>query len=371
MSLDSPMTDLAHLHTIVLAGGSGTRFWPASRRLLPKQLLSLAPAPSGSLIADTVRRLEPLCPPERVVVATGEHLVAATREALPWLAPEAFLGEPRAKNTAPCIAWATAVIARRDPEALVMVVPSDHHIGEPERFREVLTTAVHSAKIAITTIGIQPTRPDTGYGYIELGEAVGPSVFRVARFVEKPSRAVAEEYVRGGRHLWNSGMFFFRAAALLAALREFAPEVWAAIERIEAAARISAEAEASATREAFDAVPSISIDYAVMEKASPLHVVPGSFGWSDLGSWESAWELANKDAQGNTVSEQAVYVDARDNLVVDLSSASRDKVVALVGVEGLCVVQTEDALLVMPRERAQDVRKVVEALTLAERHDKI
>jgi mannose-1-phosphate guanylyltransferase len=196
-------------------------------------------------------------------------------------------------------------------------------------------------------------------------------VFHVARFVEKPNRALAEEYVRGGRHLWNSGMFFFRAGALLDAIREFAPEVWAAIARIEAAARISVEAEASATREAFDQVPSISIDYAVMEKASPLHVVPGSFGWSDLGSWESAWELATKDAQGNTVSEQAVYVDARDNLVVDLSSASRDKVVALVGVEGLCVVQTEDALLVMPRERAQDVRRVVEALTLAERHDKI
>jgi mannose-1-phosphate guanylyltransferase len=365
------MTDLAHLHTIVLAGGSGTRFWPASRRLLPKQLLALAPGPSSSLIADTVRRLEPLCPPERVVVATGAHLVDATREALPWLEAEAFLGEPRAKNTAPCIAWATAVIARRDPEAVVMVVPSDHHIGEHERFREVLRTAVASAQSAITTIGIHPTRPETGYGYIELGDAVGPSVFKVARFVEKPNRALAEEYVRGGRHLWNSGMFFFRAAALLDAVREFAPEIWAGIERIEAAARISVKAEALATAEAFELFPSISIDYAVMEKAAPLHVVPGSFGWSDLGSWESAWELSLKDEQGNSVTEHAVYVDARDNLVIDLSTARRDKVVALVGVEGLCVVQTEDALLVIPRERSQDVRRVVEALTLADRHDKI
>jgi len=365
------MTDLSHLHTIVLAGGSGTRFWPASRRLLPKQLLSLALGSNGSLIADTVRRIEPLCPAERVVVATGAHLLAATGEALPWLAPDAFLGEPRAKNTAPCIAWATAVIARRDPKAIVMVVPSDHHIGEPERFREALATALASAKVAITTIGIQPTRPETGYGYIELGEPAGPSVFRVARFVEKPNRALAEEYVQGGRHLWNSGMFFFRAAALLEAVREFAPEVWDGIAQIETAARISAEAEAGAMREAFELFPSVSIDYAVMEKASPLHVVPGDFGWSDLGSWESAWELSPKDEQGNSISEHGVYVDAHDNLVVDLSSARREKVIALVGVEGLCVVQTDDALLVIPRERSQDVRRVVEALTLAKRHDKI
>lgn len=365
------MTDLAHLYTIVLAGGSGTRFWPASRRLLPKQLLSLAPGSDESLIADTVRRIEPLCPSERVVVATGAHLVDATRAALPWLAHDAFLGEPRARNTAPCIAWATAVIARRDPDAIVMVVPSDHHIGEPERFREVLTAAVSSARSAITTVGIRPTRPDTGYGYIELGEALGSSVFQVARFVEKPNRERAEEYVNGGRHLWNSGMFFYRAQALLEAIRKLAPEVWAGVERIEGAAKISPQAEAHATREAFDAFPSVSIDVAVMERVKPLNVVPGSFGWSDLGSWESAWELASKDELGNSRHDRAVYVDARNNLIVDLTGGRHDKAVALVGVEGLCVVQTEDALLVIPRERSQDVRMVVDALTAAGRHDKL
>lgn len=367
----STMTELSHLHTIVLAGGSGTRFWPASRRSLPKQLLSLAPEPSGSLIADTVRRIEPLCPAERVLVATGAHLIEATRQALPWLPPQSFLGEPRAKNTAPCIAWATAVIARRDPQALVMVVPSDHHIGEPQQFLEVLKSAVDSSRAAITTVGLSPTRPDTGYGYIELGARLGPEVFQVARFVEKPNRALAEAYVSGGQHLWNSGMFFFRAQALLDAVRTFSPEVWAGVERIEAAAREGEAAEAVATREAFDAFPSISIDYAVMEKAAPLHVVRGSFGWSDLGSWESAWELAAKDPDGNSLIDHAVYVDSRNNLVVDLRGPSSDKVVALVGVEGLCVVQTEDALLVIPRERSQDVRRVVEALVQAQRHDKV
>ncbi|MFZ5892116.1 MAG: mannose-1-phosphate guanylyltransferase [Myxococcota bacterium] len=363
--------DTSHLYTIVLAGGSGTRFWPASRRALPKQLLALGKAPDSSLIAETVKRVEPLCPAERVVVATSTRLIDATRRALPALPNSSFLGEPAARNTAPCIAWATAVIARRDPQAFVMVLPSDHHIGEPERFRQVLLLALASAQSAITTVGIEPTRPDTGYGYIERGAAVSDGVYDVARFVEKPNRERAEEYLRGGRHLWNSGMFFFRATDLLAAVARFAPEIWANIERIEAAASRGAEAEAEATRAAFAAMPSISIDYAVMEKASPLRVVPGSFGWSDLGSWESAWELADKDAQGNSVTEHAVYVDARNNLVVDHSSRARDKVVALVGVENLCVVQTEDALLVIPRERSQDVRAIVEALEKANRHDKL
>jgi len=369
--MDQSRGEFPHLHTVVLAGGSGTRFWPASRRALPKQLLALGKAPDSSLIAETVRRVEPLCPPERVIVATSTRLIDATRRALPWLPEQAFLGEPVARNTAPCIAWATAVIARRDPEAVVMVLPSDHHIGEPERFRQVLASALRSASSAITTVGIEPTRPDTGYGYIERGAEVSPGLFDVARFVEKPSRERAEEYLRGGRHLWNSGMFFFRASALLEAVQRFAPEIWAGIERIEAAAKQGAQAETEATRAAFSAFPSISVDYAVMEKASPLRVVPGSFGWSDLGSWESAWELADRDELGNSVTEHAVYVDARNNLVVDHSSRARDKVVALVGVEGLCVVQTEDALLVIPRERSQDVRRIVEALEKANRHDKL
>ncbi|MGC4092506.1 MAG: mannose-1-phosphate guanylyltransferase [Polyangiaceae bacterium] len=363
--------EIPHLYTVVLAGGSGTRFWPASRRALPKQLLALGKAGGGSLIAETVSRVQPLCPTPRVLIATSTRLLDATRTALPQLAESSFLGEPLARNTAPCIAWATAVIARRDPNAIVMVLPSDHHIGEPERFRDVLRSAVESANSAITTVGIEPTRPDTGYGYIERGAAVKDSLFEVARFVEKPDRARAEEYLRGGKHLWNSGMFFFKAADLLAAVTRFAPEIAQGIEEIEAAAKLGAEAEVRATEAAFKAFPSISIDYAVMERASPLRVVPGSFGWSDLGSWESAWELAQKDAQGNSLSAQAVYVDARDNLVVDTRSNASGKVLALVGVEGLCVVQTDDALLVIPRDRSQDVRQVVEALEKSNRSEKL
>lgn len=358
----------AHLRAIILAGGAGTRFWPASRRSHPKQLLSFGRSGGSSLIAETLSRIERLCPPERVVIATGAHLVPATREALPSLPPAAFLGEPVARNTAACIAWATAVVARQDPEAIVLVLPSDHHIADVTEFQSVLTRALSSAASGtITTIGIQPTRPETGFGYIELGTALADGLFQVERFVEKPNRVRAEEYVAGKRHLWNSGMFFFRAATLLEAVRELVPQIWEGIQHIEAAARSGPEAEQRATSEAFAAFPSVSIDTAVMEKAK-LNVVPGSFGWSDLGSWESAWELSEKDAAGNTLSESALYVDARNNLVIDRSANPRDKVVALVGVEDLCVVQTDDALLVIPRERSQDVRAVVEALDRARRH---
>ena len=362
---------LQHLYTVVLAGGAGTRFWPASRRLRPKQLLALSGEGDSSLIAETVRRVEALCPPERVLIATGAHLIAATEQALPWLPKSSFLGEPQPKNTAPCIAWAAAVVARRDPDAYVMVLPSDHHVSQPERFREVLRQAVSSAASAITTVGIQPTRPETGYGYIEQGAKLPDAGFEVARFVEKPNRSKAEEYIASGRYLWNSGMFFFRAAELLDAVQRFVPEVWAGIQQIEAAARLGPAAEAEATRAAFQTMPSISIDYAVMEKVSKLHVIPGSFGWSDIGAWESAWELWPKDASGNSVNERAVYVDAKNNLVLDLRANKGEQVTALVGVENLVVVQTEDATLVIPRERSQDVRQVVEELTRRKWTEKI
>lgn len=361
---------IEHLHTVVLAGGAGTRFWPASRRALPKQLLPLTGEADGALIAQTVRRVEALCPPERVWIATGAHLLHATRQALPWLPERAFLGEPLARNTAPCIAWAAAVVARHDPEAIVMVLPSDHHISQPSEFREVLRRAVSSAASAITTVGIRPTRPETGFGYIELGAERSDGSYDVARFVEKPNRETATQYVESGRYLWNSGMFFFRASELLAAVERYAPQIASGIAEIEAAAKRGPEAEQAATRAAFEQFPSISIDYAVMEKVTPLRVVPGSFGWSDLGSWESAWELAKKDADGNSVQPQAVYVDARNNLVMDLRSGAQDKVLALVGVENLCVVQTDDALLVIPRERSQDVRRVVDALNTSNRQNK-
>jgi len=332
---------IPHLFTVVLAGGSGTRFWPASRAARPKQLLAIGPS-ELSLIASTVRRVEPLCDAEHTLIATGERLLEATRAALPWLPPESFMGEPVARNTAPCIAWATWEAARRDPDAVVMVLPSDHHVADEPAYRAALERAVAVARGgAIVTIGVEPTRPETGYGYIEAGDAIQDDVYRVARFVEKPDRARAE------------------ADVMLAAVRAHLPEVAAALDAL---AESPPDELLERTRTAFERFPSISIDYAVMEKAEDLAVVVASFGWNDLGSWQSAWELGAKDEHGNVAPPDAILADARGNLVRDLRTDRSGKLTALVGVEGLCVIQTDDALLVIPRELAQDVRKVVDEL---------
>lgn len=358
---------MSEVHAVIIAGGAGTRFWPASRVKRPKQLLSLAGAGDESLLAATVRRVRALCPPERVWVATGRHLLDATRAELPELSASTFLAEPVARNTAPCIGWAAATIARRDPDAIVMVLPADQHVADEPAFVRVLERAVGAARAgAITTIGLKPTRPETGYGYVECGEPIAEGVRGVARFVEKPDRARAEAYVASGRHLWNGGMFFFRASAMLDAIRAHLPELAAGLARLdEAAARGDEAAELDRT---FGTLPSISIDHGVMEKVAGLAVVEGDFGWSDVGSWESAWELAQKDDAGNAAPPGAVLVDAKRNLVRDLRKpGGADRVVALVGVDDLVVVETDDALLVMPRERAQDVKAVVDALKLASR----
>jgi mannose-1-phosphate guanylyltransferase len=358
------------VHFLILAGGSGTRFWPASRSTLPKQLLPLSgPSP---MIRETMARVLPLVGgPEQVLIAGGRATEAATRAALPEVPAANFLIEPAARNTAPCIAWAAEVVGRARPDALLVVLPSDHHVADPDEFRRVLSVAIGAAREGhIVTIGIRPTRPDTGFGYIELAAspsgAQGPSPFTkgasgptpVLRFVEKPNRAVAETFLAGGRHVWNAGMFIFRARDMMAAVRRHLPDAATLLD-----AFVDVPDSARALEESFPKMPSVSIDVGIMEKLGGeergLLVVPGDFGWSDVGSWQAAWELAEKTADDNTQVPALVAVDARRNHVV---ATSRKKVVALLGVEGLAVVETEDALLVMPLDRAQDVRAIVDAL---------
>ncbi len=341
-----------------MAGGAGTRFWPASRERLPKQFLPLGSDPDESLLAATVRRINPLVPNDRVWIATGAHLREPTYVALPDVPKVNVLAEPIARNTAPCIGWATWAIAQTDPDAVIMVLPSDHFITDEPGFRSVIARAlVPAAKGFLTTIGIVPTRPDTGYGYIELGEEIGNGDRRVARFVEKPNRQVAESYLAGGKHLWNAGMFFFTARAMKEAIATHLPELRESLDAVFAQGGGD-----DVVAKYFPTMPKISIDNGIMEKATNIAVVPGDFGWSDVGSWESAWELAHRDAQGNALPPGAIAIDSERNLVRDMGSAAGKRVFALVGVSDLVVVETDDAVLILPRSRAQDARMVVDQL---------
>jgi mannose-1-phosphate guanylyltransferase len=352
---------MPHLYAVIMAGGAGTRFWPASRSTRPKQLLPLAGRSGEPLIAASVRRILPICPPERVVVATARHLTAAMREALPNLPEANFLCEPVPRNTASCIGWATATLLRRDPEAQIMVLPSDHFIADEDAFRAALLRAVEASKSwPIATIGITPTRPETGYGYIEKGAPAGDGTFAVQQFIEKPDVERALAFVSSGKHLWNSGMFFFRAEAMMELIRSHLPALASGLRRIDSAAALGEEA--AEVENTFPSLPAISIDHGVMEKADRVAVVTGDFGWSDVGSWQSAWELGDKDATGNVAPPSALLVDASNNFVTDLGGESTRPMIALVGVENLVVVVTDDAILVIPRERAQDVRQVIDAL---------
>jgi mannose-1-phosphate guanylyltransferase len=347
------------LSALVLAGGSGTRFWPASRRARPKQLLALEG--DRTLLQATVDRLAPLVPPARVWVATTAALAASVRDQLPELPAGQVLVEPALRNTAPAIGFALGALPPEAAAGVVAVLPSDHRVGDGAAFRAALERAAAAAATddRVLALGVVPRWPETGFGYLELGPPApgGDGVRRVERFREKPDRATAEAWFASGRHLWNAGIFVSRAATLLAAIERHAPEIGrglAAIRRQPARAA-----------ELYAALPSISIDYAVMEKLEGLATLPLDCGWDDLGSWQALYELLAADAAGNRSRGAAVAVEARDNLLF----AADGGAIAALGVEGLIVVRTADAVLVAPRERAQEVRRLVDELERAGRGD--
>jgi len=336
------------LHAIILAGGSGTRFWPLSRAAKPKQFLALVTG--RALIAETFLRVEPLCGAAHTWVVCGAAHEGGVRALLPQLAPAHILVEPAARNTAPAIGLACIRAIAEDPDAVLAVLPSDHHIQAPEAFRAALQTAAKAAMGGeLVTIGIQPTRPETGYGYLKRGASAGEGVFRVEAFVEKPDVATAQRYLQDLAYSWNAGIFVFQASAMLAAIRRHLPALHEVLQSIAAGGSVAAE---------FPKAPSISIDYGVMEREPRIALVPGDFGWSDVGSFAALPEVRALDARGNAVAGDAIAIDC-DGCVV-LSQGER--LVAAVGVRDLCIVDSGDALLVVPRDRAQDVRAVVEEL---------
>jgi mannose-1-phosphate guanylyltransferase len=350
------MPNTSKAYAVIMAGGSGTRFWPLSRSARPKQLLALGPD-DRSLLRATAERVWDTLPAERTFVVTSEQLREQVAQELPELQPHQILAEPVGRNTAPCVGWAATHLKRLDEDAIMCVLPADHYIGDAEAYVDTLQRGLDAATHGdYVTIGIRPTRAETGYGYIEVGSELDPGVFRARRFVEKPNQQRAEQFVASGNFLWNSGMFFFLASRILEAIDQHLPGLGQELQRYDAAARAGNEADL--IKETYATLPAVSIDHGIMEKVDAVSVVPGSFEWSDLGSWTSAWELAPQDDHANVLPEGGIAVDASSNYV----AAPEGKLVALVGVDDLVVVDSGDALLVVPKDRAQDVREIVAAL---------
>jgi mannose-1-phosphate guanylyltransferase len=359
------------LHAVILAGGSGTRFWPLSRVKKPKQFLALVTA--ETLIAETEKRIAPLCRPEDRWVVCGKDHVAGVQAALPGLLPGRMIAEPAARNTAPAIGLAAARVHAVDPDATLIILPSDHHIALPDAFRAALQRAVAACQGGdLLTLGIRPTRPETGYGYLKRGHArEGEGSWAVEAFVEKPDATTAARYLQDSAYSWNAGIFVFRADAILAAIARHLPQIHAGLQTISAALREGEAAGEAAIAQVFPRLASISIDYGVMEPESHsthrIALVPGDFGWSDVGSFAALPEVRALDARGNALAGDALIVDCDDSVVL----AEGGRLVAAVGLRGLCVIDAGDALLVVPRDRAQDVRSVVDALKSAGRLDRL
>jgi mannose-1-phosphate guanylyltransferase len=350
------------LHAIVMAGGSGTRFWPASRSGLPKQLLPLAG--EKTLLEDTVERLGGLVPPDRTMIVTSARLLDAVRDQAPQIPDTGLVGEPCKRDTAPCIGLAALLVSRHDPDAVMAVMPSDHVIRPSADFRRAIlqaATMVEASAGRLVTFGVRPTYPAESFGYIQQGAPlpVGPNdapAHAVARFREKPPASVAAEYVAAGTYLWNAGIFVWKAATIIAALDERQPECMAHLRRIAAAWDTPTRDTVFATE--FAAINGISIDYAVLEHARDVAVIEAPFGWDDLGGWSAVARQRSADAEGNTAVGRHLGIDSTGTVV----QTDNDHLVVTLGLTDILVVHTADATLVAHRAHEEAVRKVVTEL---------
>jgi mannose-1-phosphate guanylyltransferase len=353
------------LYALVMAGGTGTRFWPLSRCSRPKQLLPFAQG--RSLLAATVERLAPLVSPERTLVVTSAEVAEAVRAELPRLPGGNVLVEPNVRDTAACVGWVAWRMARSKPEAVMVVLPADHVIPDGSALRTALAAAAATAAArgGLVTLAMRPTRAETGFGYLELGEVVGAAAGRpvqaVKRFVEKPSRERAEEFVAAGHYAWNSGMFAWTVNAIQNAIREHLPELADGLDALIAATDSVGEEEA--LRRHYPSLPRVSVDFGVMEKAANVWAVGVDFAWSDVGSWAGLFDVLPVKVGGVTLGD-VVALDSEGSVLV-----SDGPLVAVAGVRDLIVVATRDAVLVVPRDQAQRVKELVEMLRDAGRDD--
>lgn len=344
---------------VIMAGGFGERFWPMSRRTRPKQLLSIVG--KRTMIQDAAERLRPLVPPSRIVVVTNAVQAREVRKQLPRV--KHVIAEPMGRNTAPCIALATAMIQRLDPDATIAVVPADSWIGDVEKYQRVVgeSLALAAKRDVLITIGIQPTSPHTGYGYVQVGETLEGRFFKAKRFVEKPDLARAKEFLASGDYRWNAGMFVWSARAIWKAFEKSQPTM------AESCARLAATKLKNFARE-YERLEKISVDYAIMEKADNVVVANGDFPWDDVGDWPAIERHNPKDATGNVARAEFVSLDASNCVVV---GSDDGHVVTAVGVSDLVIVHTSDATLVCHKNEAQKVRELVKKLAADRKYKKL
>ena len=346
------------LHAVIMAGGSGTRFWPLSREALPKQCLALGT--QEALIVETSRRLSSLIDEKHHRIVAGQRLESQLQSLFPNWHDDQFIWEPCARNTAPCIGLAAMIIHHKDPDAILAVLPSDHHIADQTAFLEALTLGAERAEAGeLVTLGIKPNRPETGYGYIELTSPITSETTyqSVKRFVEKPDRDTAQQYLDGQRHLWNSGMFIFSAKRMLSDLEKYQPQLFDGLKRLSTV--LGDQQFDETLKTVFPRLPSISIDYGVLEPCSedpmgePITVIPSDFGWNDVGSWEALQDYGTIDDKGNVLSGRVLPIDAKNSII-----QAHGPAIAVIGMTDIVVVSTEDAVLVCPRSEVQRVKEI-------------
>lgn len=349
-----------------MAGGTGERFWPQSRSTRPKQFLSLTPD-GETMIQKTIGRLAPIVDKEDIFIVTNKKYIGLVNEQLPDIPAENIIAEPASRNTAPCIGLAAGIIEKKYGEDTVMLVlPSDHLIKFNSMFINTLRQAVTVAESDnnLVTIGITPTYPETGYGYINFSDTQTsyPGAYSVVRFVEKPNIELAKQYVNSGEYLWNSGMFVWKTSSILMNLRKFLPETAAKLEKI--AECYGSDSFESVLKELFPQVESKSIDFGVMEHADNIFTIPGNFGWDDVGSWLSMERINPTNEFGNMVKGDVISIATKNSTII-----GGKRLIATIGLDELIIVDTDDAILICSKENTQDVKKVIEHLKICNRNE--
>lgn len=355
-----------HTTALIMAGGRGERFWPKSRKNMPKQFLSLTDD-GKTMIQLTVERISPMVKIEDVYVATNKDYKSLVLEQLPGLPEQNVLCEPVGRNTAPCIGLGAMHIAKKYDDALMFVFPSDHLIKFNKMFIRTLQDACEVAEKDdnLVTIGIVPDYPETGYGYIKFDSQITDGhAYKVDRFVEKPSLEVAKEYLATEEYLWNSGMFIWKISSILKNIQKFMPETYESLKRIQDA--IGTENEETVLEKEFHGIQSQSIDYGIMEKAEDIYILLGAFGWDDVGSWLAVERIKKTNEFGNVVSGNIITVNTH-NCVIQ----GENKLIATIGLEDMIVVDTEDATLICSKDHAGDIKKVLENLKICNREEYI